>query len=291
MQRVEIEKTSLSRIICDNADNIQKIQPNAFRLDQQRVNCSDIPAVNLSAWKATHLPTFCSIKLDFSGQRSTIIAYSRLFRSHSKKIHYVRRRASRMPRSFCLHFKCPETGGSSTQLAIFSSSRCSVTRNSRLPSFMSRYRGIFFNRLDENDISAASGIYTDTNSCQSGSESALKYSCRAEQQSSASDLVHKLEEAVAQQNSEGDGGEDIELNITISDPRISDSARDFFENSEGTKSHVENTSNKNILINMLENYLRKLKKNSKTSNLVTPPGNQDEKSDAQLISELEQALG
>ena len=289
-QRVEIEKTSLSRIICDNADNIQKIQPNAFRLDQQRVNCSNIPAVNLSAWKATDLPTFCSIKLDFSGQ-STITAYSRLFPSRSRKIYYVRRRVSRMPRSFCLHFKCPETGGSSSQLAIFSSRRCSVTRNSRLPSFKSMYGGIFFNRLDENDISAASGIYTDTNSCRSGSESALKYSCRVEQQKSESDLVHKLEEAVARQNSEENGGEDIELNITISDPRILDSARKLFENSEGKKSHVENTSNKNILIDMLENYLRKLKNNSKTSKLVTPPRNLDEKSDAQLISELEQALG
>ena len=113
------------------------------------------------------------------------------------------------------------------------------------------------------------------NSCRSGSESALKYSCRLEQQKSASDLVHKLEEAVAQQNSEGDSGEDIELNITISDPRILDSAHNFFENSEGAEPHVESASNKYILVDMLENYLENL----------------DGKRDAQLISEVEQALG
>ena len=291
-QRAEIEKTSLSRIICDNADNIQKIQPNAFRLDQQRVKCSDIPAVNLSAWKATHLPTLCSIKLLFSGQPRTIKAYSRLFPpSHFRDIYYVRRKVSKRQRSLCLHFKCPETGGRSSQLAIVGSSYCSVTRNSRLPSLKTTYGGVFFNRLDENDISAASGIYTDINSCQSGSESALRYSCQVEQQKSENELVHKLEEAVARQNSEEDSGEDTELNITISDPRILDSARKFFENSEGTKSRVENTSNKNILVDMLEDYLRKLKNNSKTSDLVTSHGNLDKKSDAQLISELEQALG
>ena len=272
-QLAEIEKTTLSRIICDNADNIQEIQPNAFRLDQQRVKCSDILAVNLSAWKA--LPNLCSIKLHFSGQTiNEITAYSRLFPSHSRKVLYVRRRV-RKQRSLCLHFKCPETGGRSVQLAISSSHRCSVTNNSRLPSFKANNTGIFFDRLDESYISAASGIYTDMNSCQSGSESALEYSCGVEQQESESDLVNKLEEAVAQQNSEGDGGEDIELFINISDPRVSDSVRNFFENSEGSEPHVENASNKYILADMLENYLENL----------------DGKRDAQLNSEVEQALG
>ena len=50
-QRAAIERASLSRIICDNADNIQEIQRNAFRFDQQRVSCSQIPVVNLNAWK------------------------------------------------------------------------------------------------------------------------------------------------------------------------------------------------------------------------------------------------
>ena len=48
-QRDEIEKASLSRIICDNADNIQEIQPNAFLLEP-REQCSSLPQVDLSAW-------------------------------------------------------------------------------------------------------------------------------------------------------------------------------------------------------------------------------------------------
>lgn len=50
-QRKEIEKTSLSRVICDNSDNIRFIQPDAFRADQDRVACSSLPSMDLTAWK------------------------------------------------------------------------------------------------------------------------------------------------------------------------------------------------------------------------------------------------
>ena len=50
-QRAEIEKASLSRVICDNSDNIQMIQPNAFKANQDRVDCSSLPSVDLTAWE------------------------------------------------------------------------------------------------------------------------------------------------------------------------------------------------------------------------------------------------
>ena len=50
-QRAEIEKTSLSRVICDNSDNIQAIQVNAFRTNQPRVDCSSLPSMDLTAWE------------------------------------------------------------------------------------------------------------------------------------------------------------------------------------------------------------------------------------------------
>ena len=50
-QRIEIENTSLSRVLCDNSDNIQFIQPDAFRSDQQRVDCSSLPYMDLTAWQ------------------------------------------------------------------------------------------------------------------------------------------------------------------------------------------------------------------------------------------------
>ena len=50
-QREQIEKTSLSRVICDNSDNIQFIQPDAFQADQGRVHCSSLSSMDLTAWK------------------------------------------------------------------------------------------------------------------------------------------------------------------------------------------------------------------------------------------------
>ena len=56
-QREQIEKTSLSRVICDNSDNIQFIQPDAFQADQDRVHCSSLSSMDLMAWKESSADT------------------------------------------------------------------------------------------------------------------------------------------------------------------------------------------------------------------------------------------
>ncbi len=47
----ELEKVTLSKLICNNADNITEIQRNAFRTDQNRVSCDNIDDINLESWK------------------------------------------------------------------------------------------------------------------------------------------------------------------------------------------------------------------------------------------------
>lgn len=50
-QRAEIRRhTSLSRVVCSNADNIPEVQRKAFRTGQPRVPCSSIPGINLWRW-------------------------------------------------------------------------------------------------------------------------------------------------------------------------------------------------------------------------------------------------
>lgn len=52
-QLAQIRQTSLARILCDNGDNITRVQPNVFLLpmgDNSYVSCDDIPYVDLSAW-------------------------------------------------------------------------------------------------------------------------------------------------------------------------------------------------------------------------------------------------
>ncbi|XP_011163912.2 peroxidasin isoform X1 [Solenopsis invicta] len=53
-QLVQIQQVSLARILCDNADNITRVQPNVFLLPEAPTNdlvsCDEIPYVDLSAW-------------------------------------------------------------------------------------------------------------------------------------------------------------------------------------------------------------------------------------------------
>ena len=50
-QRNQIEATTLSRVICDNGDDITTIQPDSFLSNQTRVPCSQIPAFDPTPWK------------------------------------------------------------------------------------------------------------------------------------------------------------------------------------------------------------------------------------------------
>lgn len=52
-QLAQIQQASLARILCDNADNITRVQPNVFLLPEGRndfVSCDEIPYVDLNAW-------------------------------------------------------------------------------------------------------------------------------------------------------------------------------------------------------------------------------------------------
>jgi peroxidase len=47
----ELRKVKLSKVICNNSDDITEIQPNAFRSDQSRVSCNTLSGINLSWWR------------------------------------------------------------------------------------------------------------------------------------------------------------------------------------------------------------------------------------------------
>ena len=56
-QLAEIRKISLARIICDNTDDIERIQGRVFfvrgREENVLVQCSSLPSMNLRAWRET----------------------------------------------------------------------------------------------------------------------------------------------------------------------------------------------------------------------------------------------
>ncbi|ELU07933.1 hypothetical protein CAPTEDRAFT_71766, partial [Capitella teleta] len=54
-QLTEIKQISLARVICDNSDNIEHIQPDVFRLaksNKEYLDCESprIPRLNLRLW-------------------------------------------------------------------------------------------------------------------------------------------------------------------------------------------------------------------------------------------------
>ena len=51
VQRRELKRSSLGRVVCDNGDNIRRVSRNVFRSGQVRVPCEDIPELDLQLWK------------------------------------------------------------------------------------------------------------------------------------------------------------------------------------------------------------------------------------------------
>lgn len=49
-QLSELRKSSFSRLLCDNGDNITKVPREAFRIGQM-TSCSQIPQMDLTKWK------------------------------------------------------------------------------------------------------------------------------------------------------------------------------------------------------------------------------------------------
>ena len=49
-QLLELKKTSLAKVICNNADQIPEVQRSVFKVGGERVKCSTIPEINLWKW-------------------------------------------------------------------------------------------------------------------------------------------------------------------------------------------------------------------------------------------------
>jgi peroxidase len=58
----EIQKGSVARVICDNSDNINRVQPDAFLSNQTRIPCREIPSLDLNAWREK--PCFARVRVE-----------------------------------------------------------------------------------------------------------------------------------------------------------------------------------------------------------------------------------
>ena len=193
-QRTQIEKSSLSRVICDNTD-IKEVQPNAFSANQQRVSCSQIPSIDLNQWKMRRsLPRVCYIKINAMNSRRSRSRYSAISRFFGMSRNRVSRRRIRGMRNGCLRFTCPQPDRN-TRLIVSSSNRCRVQVNGNLknpPGFSRQYR----QSLSVEDISSMNGLYESFRSCRKGRVSAVRF-CRGDVKlaSSLEDLLDVSEQS------------------------------------------------------------------------------------------------
>ena len=265
-QREEIEKVSLSRIICDNSDNIQQIQPNAFLTTQDRLECSNtemIPTMDLNAWREEELPTSCYMKVHVESSRNS--RRTRFFLVSglvsSPTYHYASTVARGRNSDICLPFRCPERGedGRATKVVLFPNTlrrTCQKRHNDSLPASYSSYVGEYYQWLQESDISETNGIYTTEESCTSGTITALDYSCSRGVTNKDEMLVQSLEEMLM----EVETSTAIDKDITSDDPLFNELPKEVQDELiSNDKEKEKPTKNDNKLIGLLENVIDELK--------------------------------
>lgn len=200
-QREAIENTSLSRVICNNADDISRIQPNAFRADQNHVPCSSLPDIDLTQWSSQ-----CYLKITVNRQMTDLTFDSlSVIVGQSAGMDY----SSTIPRGerhTCLRFQCPGDGQNIT-LSVFSPSgsmpMCRTRRiNARLPPNQSIRTGNYIGLITPDNINGKSGLYADIDSCINGNKYALKFWCGGDQTNKQVDIMEELESVLERTDSD-----------------------------------------------------------------------------------------
>ena len=295
-QRAEIEKASLSRVICDTSDNIQTIQPNAFLASQSRVSCSQLPQIDLSAWQESRrVPNLCYLRIgvqDNTGRAHEFQAISRL--EGTRRLRFSDVTVPEGEDSECLSIRCPRRSREVDIIAVYPIfSFCSVEQNPNLPPSTGFLFGEYAETIDSSHVSESNGIYLDKDSCRAGSVNALDFDCifKGNKQNEDEKLVQSLEQMLHTQQNSGSSQQSptapttesptrIDKDIDPDDPILNNTPQDildFFK--EHSTSDSGNGGNEK-LIAVMENVLKELKtQNSKEESL-----------DDKLVSELSEAL-
>jgi len=257
-QRREIEKATLSRVLCDTSDDIKDIQPNAFLAaasDKDRVSCDTLPSVDLTAWRTNGAECFMSVSANIAGDIQAVSKLGSQFRLSLKELQ-ARRRG-------CLQVLCPRSGLSSIVAASYrpQSTSCRVIPNNGISS--SRVQNLYLAPITQSQLDSNNGLYQTEGECIASSEVAVRFSCRrrsstleaevAESTDSDDDEVSKdVDDGSEIIGGLGEGGQEIldALN-SIGDP-VTDAAAKTTASSTG-KDNKEKT-----LISLMENVLAEL---------------------------------
>ena len=186
-QRGEVQKASLSKVICDNSDSIQGLQRNAFNIQSirnPRIPCSSLPALNLAAFLPTPQCTGTTYMRLTITSRVTVALAALIDRMSFKQRRDTRFIRFKKAGSKCIKLKCPTKF--IRLLAVGFGCRAPVPAPG-LPDSVSRRRA-YDAKIPTNSLVAANGFYSGWKACQSGSVSALTITRRVRSQETETEL-------------------------------------------------------------------------------------------------------
>ena len=176
-QLTEINKVTLSRVICDNTA-IKVIQPSAFLNNQSRVQCKSLPSMNLEVFSEKPDECFVKVSLQSAAPRSRYYFYY--------VVNYILR--TRLPnitiaadKPQCVKVDCPtKKTFNRLQVTGYSDNKCQVTKNPKLPKNEAKksYRNTYQGCVNTTHVNSGSGIYSSLALCQtSRSPAAVTINC------------------------------------------------------------------------------------------------------------------
>lgn len=226
-QLAEIKRTSLARVLCDNADALSTIQPNPFMVGSRRSCFLSISGINFQPWVEDPL-CYQRIRIEPHARDVKFYFLSVIASDDVRQYPLNRPGPSTSRFEVCVPFECP-TATRNTQIVNFPADipddtnfrECRVTANNGLPANRAP-RGsesVYFGIWNEGTVQASSGLHKDLGSCQSSTIVAMTFVCppSTKLQSamrSDSDLEHELARILQT----GGGGGSVNTSLTFLAP-------------------------------------------------------------------------
>ena len=199
-QRAAINNASLSRVICDNADNIREIQPNAFRGDQPRMSCNSLPMVDLTAWAE---PCYVSVAINPQMMDVEFLSLSVpqiSWRKSGSIPNTAMTHTATIPSgetSVCLPFVCPKKRVriilTVSLLNSNPAQQCRVARRGSLPRNRASSESAYTGNIRARRLRRNRGLYRDLETCEMpDSIIGLQFTCTSDQLSKDSLVMQEL---------------------------------------------------------------------------------------------------
>lgn len=203
-QRRSIGRDSISRVICDNSDGIEFIQPDAFLSNQTRIACSRLGRVDLSLFREE----VCYIRTELR-PRSFPALLSIFSRSTKPEFDFLNEKMPPSEKAMfkCMQIQCP-TSTIPSEVMIFTSDkllpRTRLVPNKRLPANNAGFElpGVYRASFPSSAFdSPGQGLFKSLEACERSSEVGMMFEFT---QGNAPEFEEAFLEALAEETENSD---------------------------------------------------------------------------------------